>query len=194
MSATLATPVASLHSVDAVADTARVWVDSPTPDRAALKVAAKVAARALHTIVGKPLTVTPDGNGAAYVTYPAIRTRRVAAPAAAPAPAPAPSAHERLLALLDDDGRELLTEVLADRAGLPRKAAPAAAPAPARELPDFIKRAQAVTCHTCRDHGHVRGVGARAGQPYRTADGAKAAKAAGRAVKCPSHKRASKSA
>lgn len=48
----------------------------------------------------------------------------------------------------------------------------------------------AVVCTTCADHGHVRKAGPRAGQAYRTADGAKAATANGNSVPCPTHKRA----
>lgn len=40
-------------------------------------------------------------------------------------------------------------------------------------------------CATCRGLGLVRGVGKRAGGPYRTLAGAQAAQGAGRAVDCP---------
>jgi hypothetical protein len=189
MSAPVTRPVAALHSVDTSADTARVWVDSAAPDRAALKIAAKIAAGALHTIVGKPLTVTPDGQGAAYVVYPAIRTRRASAEPVAPEPVAAPEPVDPVAALTAQ-----VAALQAQLAALTGGAAPAAAPAAPREVPAFIARARAVTCRTCRDHGVVRGVGANAGKPYRTADGAKAAKAAGRTVKCPSHTRTRKSA
>jgi hypothetical protein len=202
MSAPVSAPaVVALHSVDAAADTARVWVDQVTPDRAAVKAARKVAAQALHTIVGAPLTVTPDGKGAAYLVIPAIRSRRAATPAAPVVDAP--SALDNAVGAAAFRAAVESPDVATLRAELDRitalldaltggQAAPA--PAPAREVPEFIKRAQAITCRTCRDHGVVRGVGQKAGQPYRTADGAAAATAAGRSVKCPSHKRAGKAA
>jgi hypothetical protein len=197
MSAPVSAPaVVALHSVDAAADTARVWVDSATPDRAAVKAARKVAAQALHTIVGAPLTVTPDGQGAAYLVIPAIRARKAGTPAPAPVTPDQVTpgdAVDGLIANLKALTPDAIARVVA--ALTPDQATPAPAPvAPAREVPDFIKRAQAITCRTCRDHGVVRGVGQKAGQPYRTADGAAAATAAGRSVKCPTHKRASKGA
>jgi hypothetical protein len=194
MSAPVTAPaVVALHSVDAAADTARVWVDSATPDRAAVKAARKVAAQALHTIVGAPLTVTPDGQGAAYLVIPAIRARKAGTPAPAPVTPDQVTpgdAVDGLIANLKALTPDAIARVVAALTG--GQAAPA--PAPARDVPEFIKRAQAITCRTCRDHGVVRGVGSKAGQPYRTADGAAAATAAGRSVKCPSHKRASKGA
>jgi hypothetical protein len=63
-----------------------------------------------------------------------------------------------------------------------------------REVPAFLRKREDVTCATCQDFGRVRAHGPRAGQPYRTQAGADAAHANGNAVKCPSHKRARKSA
>jgi hypothetical protein len=83
-------PVAVLHSTSPATDTARVWVDSAEPDRAAIAAARKIACGALHTIVGKPLTVESAGDGASYVTFPAIRSRRTTTPEVITDPAPAP--------------------------------------------------------------------------------------------------------
>jgi hypothetical protein len=153
--------------------------DSP----AARKDARKAACAEAHTAtIGKLLRVDDTPTGTRY-TWGPVTPRGTRKPAPAK-PAPAASVSD-LVALEIAELRARLAELTGET--------PAPAPAP-RELPEFIKRAQAVTCRTCRDHGVVRGVGANAGKPYRTADGAAAAKAAGRAVKCPSHKRASKSA
>jgi hypothetical protein len=207
-------PVAVLHSTSPATDTARVWVDSAEPDRAAIAAARKIACGALHTIVGKPLTVESAGDGASYVTFPAIRSRRTTTPEVitdpAPAPVkagkgkgkPAPTALDDAVgaaafrAAVESPDVETLKREL-DRITALLAAVTGTAPAPVkapRAVPEFIARAQSVTCRTCRDLKVVRGVGAKAGQPYRTQAGADAATAAGRSVKCPSHKRASKSA
>lgn len=91
-----------------------------------------------------------------------------------------------------------LTEAVAALAGAkaPKaSAAPKAPKAPSSFVAEVIapraaKRA-VVTCATCQDHGVVRGSGPRAGQPFRTANGAAMAPTA---VPCPTHKRARKSA
>lgn len=152
----------------------------------ALKAARSIAAKAAHTIVGKPQNATRTADGWT-VDYAPIRRR-----AAVPAPEVAEELAVGQSAALADMTRD---ELLALLAALTAPKAPAPkAPKADRPVPDFIAKARAITCRTCRDHGVVRGVGQRAGQPYRTADGAKAATAAGRSAKCPSHKRAAKAA
>lgn len=197
MTTTLPTSsVVALHSLDARLDAARVYVaGTATPGKPELAEARKIAMRALHTLVGKPLFVEP-GDGGAYVTYPALRSRKVAPATAAPAPsapavaAPAPAPVSRKAAL--KAAGLTAAQVSAVLAILGGGGLDPVAPAPAREVPDFIARARAVTCKCCRDLGVVRGIGSKAGQPYRTQAGADAATQAGRSVKCPDHKRAGK--
>jgi hypothetical protein len=162
-----------------------------SPESRAL--ARKLACGEAHTAtIGKLTRVDETGTGVTY-TWGPVTPRGTRKPAPAPvretASGPASGQVADLIANLAQLTPDVRAAIVAALTG----DSPAPAPAP-RELPEFIKRAQAVTCRTCRDHGVVRGVGANAGKPYRTADGAAAAKAAGRAVKCPSHKRASKSA
>lgn len=94
-----------------------------------------------------------------------------------------------------DDTREafLMREIARLTAELTGKGKGTAATPAKREVPAFLAKGK-VTCATCRDLGSVRGVGANAGKPYRTQAGADAAKQAGRAVPCPAHKRAKRSA
>lgn len=166
---------------DAPEGVIRVYVPG-ADDSEGRKIARTAAAGVAHGLVGGVLRSVKANRG--YVRDYAPVTRRAAAPAA-----PAPTTGDDRLAFLE---RELarVTALLADQ-GTP-------APAAKREVPPVIAAriaaSHAITCKTCRDLGVVRGVGKNAGQPYRTADGAAAAKAAGRAVKCPSHTKARKSA
>lgn len=144
------------------------------------KAARKVACGEAHTATIGKLIKVAEGAGKVTYTWGPVVTRAGAAKAA-PKAAPAPESGDvsRLV--------RKIAKLQAELDALVGATVPAT-----REVPEFIARARAATCHTCKDLGVVRGVGADAGKPYRTAKGAEAAKAAGRAVKCPSHKRAPK--
>lgn len=157
-----------------------------TPElRAAMR---KAACGEAHTAtIGKLLTVD-DAGGKLTLTWGPVTARGGALVKASPVTDDAPAAPSLTADQVATMGKRELREAL-----LALLAAPAPAPVKApREVPDFIARARKATCHTCRDLKVVRGVGADAGKPYRTQKGADAATAAGRSVKCPSHKRASK--
>jgi hypothetical protein len=162
-----------------------------TPElRAAMR---KAACGEAHTAtIGKLLKVAPTGEGGPgatlALTWGPVTARGGALVQATPVTDDAP-----VVDAADADEVAKLTRKLAKITA--RLAELGAAPAPvkaAREVPEFIARARKVTCHTCRDLKVVRGVGADAGKPYRTQKGADAATAAGRSVKCPSHKRAAR--
>jgi hypothetical protein len=157
-----------------------VVVVAPGVDSDALRKAArKVACGEAHTATIGKLVSVRDGAGKVTYTWGPVTTRSGAAKPAAPEVPAGPD----LASMSKRELRELVETLLA-----------AQVVKPAREVPDFIARARTATCKTCRDFGVVRGVGQDAGNPYRTQNGADAAKAAGRAVKCPSHKRAAKAA
>jgi len=160
--------------------------------REALRDARKLAAKEAHTLVGgaqNPRNATHDGRRVTLVDYAPVQRRQ----ASAPAPAQTVPAPDALASMSKRELRDLVAQLLAARA-----TAPAPASKPAREIPPVIAariaKSHAITCKTCRDLGVVRGVGADAGKPYRTQNGADAAKVAGRAVPCPDHKRARKTA
>jgi hypothetical protein len=163
-----------------------VVVVAPGVDSDALRKAArKVACGEAHTATIGKLVSVRDGAGKVTYTWGPVTLRTGAAkPPVTPEVATPEVATPDLAGMSKRELRALVETLLAGQA----------APKPAREVPEFIARSRAATCRTCRDLGVVRGVGQDAGKPYRTQKGADAAKAAGRAVKCPSHKRAAKAA
>lgn len=64
-----------------------------------------------------------------------------------------------------------------------------------RELPEWLVKDEP-NCTKCRDFGVVRGIGPKAGEPYKTLGGAEAATAAGHSVACTgkAHRKSRKSA
>lgn len=183
MSATHTTPVPQVTSVRE--DLITVAVPGRTPGRDVMREARKLAAGAAHTLVGGAQNVRPgklDGRVITLADFAPVRRRQ-----AGQAPA----------ASVDDLRAREVAELRARLAELTGEPAPKAPRRP-REVPPKIAAriaaSHALACKTCRDLGVVRGVGANAGKAYRTRNGADAAKAAGRAVPCPDHKRASKSA
>lgn len=189
-------PVATVLS-GAPSGVIRVHVTGPA-DKAG-RAAARLAAQRHHGFgpIGKTPAGRPADGGHIYDFAPVVRSTtapRAAATKAAPVvkAAPAPDALAAVLASLDPAVAQVIRAALGPAATV--GALPAVPREPRADEPEFIRRARAVTCRTCRDLGVVRGVGASAGKPYRTANGAEAAKAAGRAVPCPDHKRAKRSA
>jgi hypothetical protein len=150
------------------------------PERSDLtQVGRKAAAGAAHTLVGAAQNVSNRGSHWT-ADYAPLSRKSAAAPEVAPAPEV--SGEDRTAWLERELAR--VTALLADS----RVGDVKVADAVAREVPPVIAAkiaaSRAIVCKSCRDLGVVRGVGKNAGQPYRTADGAAAATAAGRAVKC----------
>lgn len=139
---------------------------------------------------GKVLpAVRPDvraavGKAQARVTTAAPKVRK-----APPREALVNPAELLALALAGDPAsREALTRLLAAPAA-PAPKAPRVIPAKVQARMD-ARAAGKATCATCMGHGVVRKAGPRAGQAYRTADGAAAATANGNSAPCPTrHKR-----
>jgi hypothetical protein len=151
------------------------------PERSDLtQVGRKAAAGAAHTLVGAAQNVSNRGSHWTADYAPLSRKSKAAAPEVAQAPEV--TGDDRLAYLERELAR--VTALLADS----RVGDVKVADAVAREVPPVIAAkiaaSRAIVCKSCRDLGVVRGVGKNAGQPYRTADGAAAATAAGRAVKC----------
>lgn len=172
--------------VDSPEGTIRVYV--PGADDAPSRSAARSLACKIHggITVGRTPVGVAGKRGHVYTFTPVTVVR----PAKAAPTAKAPKADPRDAMIAE------LTAKLAELTGTPVQAAKAAK-APRVIPPQVQARIDAshrITCKTCRDLKVVRGVGSRAGQPYRTADGAAAAKAAGRAVPCPTHVKARKTA
>lgn len=181
---------ATITRVDTLADLGifRVSFDAK-PERSDLTQAGrKAAAGAAHTLVGSAQNVVKRGKREWSADYSPL-AKRPATAVAAPV-APEVTGDDDRLAYLE---RELarVTALLADTR--PTTHAEDLDPdvalvARARVIPPVIAAkiaaSRAITCKACRDLGVVRGVGANAGKPYRTANGAEAATAAGRSRKC----------
>jgi len=177
--------------VDSPEGTIRVYV--PGQDDTPARSAARSLACKIHggVTVGRTPAGVKANRGHVY-TFSPVAVVRPARPTAKPAKPAKPAKADDRLAYLTRE----LARVTAELAKVQGKPAPVAKPA--REVPPAIAAriaaSHAITCKTCRDLKVVRGVGSRAGQPYRTADGAAAAKQAGRAVPCPTHVKARKTA
>lgn len=150
----------------------RVW--APDVTSASKQAARKLAAGEAHSLVGAAQDLGTAKGG--HILGFAPIARRTVAPTA---PAKARKAGKRDAEIAELRAR--LAALLGDSPKAPKA------------LPAFMRKAD-VTCETCEDLGYVRGVGKHAGDAYKTANGVKAAREGGRAVKCPSHKRASKTA